>query len=882
MSCPEIENLPWGEPKSVLVSGDPKLVKSAEPNDTFWNLWRSQKHCLKMAGISVGKWGGKFVVSWWEPFKLPSFDDVPIVAEIELPPVEPLQFPHGLLDYQPPFVATIVRAMGEFNASLNGCGTGIGKTFITLGAIRERGRRALVICPKVITEDWERAARSMGVPLAGVYGWEWMKTGKTPFLKWNTRQVKKKMKDGSYVLVNKKDHLFWEVPNDVDVVFDECLVAGSIVQTDCGDIAIEHVKPGMTAWTKSGYKLIRRTIKTVSKKAILKLRFNGGEIKCTPNHLLLTRRGWIKAKDIDIMDQLLYAPAYDNVLYKMRNLRQLSQYPKSKNKILLEEMPAQADFLERETICSFGKNEKAVFGRHSSTESCAEANDGEESHDESSNSRESQRCPKGTQASNQGREWVGVNHPPNSPSSTTWSEMDSRVHRVSENRLQGLAYNDRGLSITGIEISRGLRREVSQLIKPTREGSPKAGAFTANRLEDSPIQERHDIIQYARSVEDHQWRNVLSLTRDVDASCVYDLEVDDEHSFFANGVLVHNCHRAANEGTQNQKMVITAVEARLPIFGLSATIADVPTKLRAMGYALGIHRNGKDWYDWLIQHGVVQTRFGMQFQGGERHLKAIHKQIFPHKGIRVRAEQIKNFPKNQTIAKAYKLDEANKINSVYADMMARVAELECSDMAGGDKQACILVEILRARQAVELLKIPLMVSLTEDAIEEGNSVFLAVNFRDTLKELIARLGIKSIIMGGQKPEIRRSMIDEFQANKTNMIAGIIKACREGLNLHDIHGGHPRVALIMPTPSSFDLKQTLGRVWRAGGLTTSLQRILFADGTIEEDVCESLANKLDQLDLLMDGDLQKGIFPPSYSAYRPQIEVEAEELESNPF
>lgn len=563
MSCPEIENLPWGEPKSVLVSGAPKLVKSAEPNDTFWNLWRSQKHCLKMAGISVGKWGGKFAVNWWEPFKLPSFDDVPVIPEIELPPVEPLKFPYGLLEYQPPFVATIVRAMGEFNASLNGCGTGIGKTFITLGAIRERGRRALVICPKVITEDWERAARSMGVTLAGVYGWEWMKTEKTPFLKWNTRQVKKKMKDGSYVLVNKKDHLFWEVPNDVDVVFDEC-------------------------------------------------------------------------------------------------------------------------------------------------------------------------------------------------------------------------------------------------------------------------------------------------------------------------------HRAANEGTQNQKMVITAVEARLPIFGLSATIADVPTKLRAMGYALGLHRNGKDWYDWLIQHGVVQTRFGMQFQGGERHLKAIHKQIFPHKGIRVRAEQIKNFPKNQTIAKAYKLDEANKINSVYADMMARVAELECSDMAGGDKQACILVEILRARQAVELLKIPLMVSLTEDAIEEGNSVFLAVNFRDTLKELIARLGIKSIIMGGQKPEIRRSMIDEFQANKTNVIAGIIKACREGLNLHDIHGGHPRESLIMPPPSSFDLKQTLGRVWRAGGLTPSLQRILFASGTIEEDVCESLANKLDQLDLLMDGDLQKGIFPPSYSAYRPQIEAEADELESNPF
>jgi len=75
-----------------------------------------------------------------------------------------------------------------------------------------------------------------------------------------------------------------------------------------------------------------------------------------------------------------------------------------------------------------------------------------------------------------------------------------------------------------------------------------------------------------------------------------------------------------------------------------------------------------------------------------------------------------------------------------------------------------------------------------------------------------------------------------------------------LSLHDLNGNYPRISLISPTPSAIDLKQCLGRVWREGAKTKSIQRIVFVANTVEEEVCDKLRTKLENLDLINDGDL----------------------------
>ena len=114
-----------------------------------------------------------------------------------------------------------------------------------------------------------------------------------------------------------------------------------------------------------------------------------------------------------------------------------------------------------------------------------------------------------------------------------------------------------------------------------------------------------------------------------------------------------------------------------------------------------------------------------------------------------------------------------------------------------------------------------------------------------------------VVWGENKGTERDDNIAEFQADKKRIIIVNIKAGGAGLSLHDLNGNYPRIALISPSPSAVDLRQALGRVWRDGGKTKSLQKIVFVANTVEEEVCEKVKIKLQALDTINDGDVSIG-------------------------
>lgn len=309
-------------------------------------------------------------------------------------------------------------------------------------------------------------------------------------------------------------------------------------------------------------------------------------------------------------------------------------------------------------------------------------------------------------------------------------------------------------------------------------------------------------------------------------------------------------HRGKGEATQNAYLVRDSVNQNISAIALSATIADDPTKLWAIGQFLGLHQGGKDYFRFLSQNGCRKTRFGMQFTGGHSVLKKLHSRIYPEKGNRLRHSDLGDaFPETLIKAKAFDMDNARKIAGEYDDLCNRIEELRMQE----NFSANVLAEQTRARQRIEMLKAPAVAAMARDLIEEGNSVFIAVNYTETREWLMEELKTDCAIFGGQNDIDRRGKIDSFQNDKSRVIIGIIQACREGLNLHDLNGNHPRVALIMPTPSIFDTRQVLGRVHRAGGKSKSIQFLVYAAGVpIEESICEKLDERLKRLDLLNDG------------------------------
>lgn len=167
-----------------------------------------------------------------------------------------------------------------------------------------------------------------------------------------------------------------------------------------------------------------------------------------------------------------------------------------------------------------------------------------------------------------------------------------------------------------------------------------------------------------------------------------------------------------------------------------------------------------------------------------------------------------------------------------------------------------LTAILRARQEIELVKVPLFLEMIEEGLENGMSVVVFCNFTETIHALAERLNTQCIVNGEAKYEkLRQQNIDNFQNDKERVILVNIAAGGAGLSLHDVTGNYPRLSIISPSYSAVLMRQSTGRVWRDSAKSKSIQKIVFVAKTVEEKVCESVNKKLANMDLLNDGDLK---------------------------
>lgn len=320
---------------------------------------------------------------------------------------------------------------------------------------------------------------------------------------------------------------------------------------------------------------------------------------------------------------------------------------------------------------------------------------------------------------------------------------------------------------------------------------------------------------------------------------------------------IDEAHRCKGESTANSELPIAAKKQKIPFYWISATSADSPVNMKALGFCTEMH-DLSDFEDWAMGNGCIRNSYGnLEFTGSPAVIRQFHRHIFPKWGGRITTKSLgKLFPETLIIPTAYDMSNAKKIARVYAEMENQLALWELNRST--DKGMNPLLIILRARQKVELLKVPEFVELAKDGRAEGNSVCIFVNFTATLWEIANRLKTQCAIWGGNRKtkyiDERQENNDRFQANLEKYIVCNIRAGSTSINMHDIHGGHPRLSLISPNYSAIDMIQTFGRPHRAKGKTKSVQRIVFAANSIEEKICERVKGKIRNVATLNDGDL----------------------------
>ena len=315
-------------------------------------------------------------------------------------------------------------------------------------------------------------------------------------------------------------------------------------------------------------------------------------------------------------------------------------------------------------------------------------------------------------------------------------------------------------------------------------------------------------------------------------------------------IIFDEVHKCKNKNTLNGKLLLSTIN-QWRVLMLSGTLADKPELFHIFGYMLGFYKNMRQANNWI--KGMIREDAAC-LNNDKTKLSAIHNKIYPEKGSRMRIVELgSKFPENQVSAECYYISEKHRDQVNESFMKIKEYDTKLTSALDMNDKAQILKELTKARQKLELLKVPIIKSLVDDYTENGYSVVIFVNYTETIHKLSEALGgIDCIINGERTTEQIKENIDNFQDNKCNIIT-CNSQMTEGISLHDLHGV-PRISLISPPWSSTQLIQNIGRISRAGAKTPALQRLIYCANTCEEVICNKLKEKLQFLSKLNDNDL----------------------------
>ena len=318
-------------------------------------------------------------------------------------------------------------------------------------------------------------------------------------------------------------------------------------------------------------------------------------------------------------------------------------------------------------------------------------------------------------------------------------------------------------------------------------------------------------------------------------------------------IIFDEAHKCKKINTYNSKFLQACKNNKCKLSLLSATIIDKLEHFKPFGYIFDLYKkiySFNKWIDAEYNRIIVPNEYKNNIENKKNILKLliINYRLFPKFGNRMKISDTKDiFKENQVSAMCYFCEKYDEVNKEYKIIIKEMEKNKPTSFGS-------LGLIIKARQNIENFKLPIIIELVRDAVDQNFSVVIFVNFIDSVKNLCAEFNTECIIIGDQTAEQRQKNINKFQNNESNIIICTIQSGSTGLSLHDLHGNHPRMSIISPSYSGTEMIQTLGRIHRAGSKSMALQRIVYCAKTCEESVAKKLIEKINNVKILNDGDL----------------------------
>ena len=350
-------------------------------------------------------------------------------------------------------------------------------------------------------------------------------------------------------------------------LLDECFVGNTKVQTEKGKIDIKNINIGDYVYTSSGLnKVINKHVTKVDNNRLCNIKFdNDNIITVTKNHLFMTTNGWIEACKLKQGDELIVQSELsklwktDNYIQKrekilqQRMLPRMDTYQSIQYSAITEEMYNMWKEFFGENVSEECKNlfysmqkqiniairkdynefrvwdgtKETIFKKNVGTQSNEFCRDYKEN-------EEDERIEWNIKSTNQEqrRQWTIYR---------TSIEIIQQFRRFldygvgntykdkAKQQSQEISYSiqSRPWLLENENSNRG-RWETAQYERWYTERYKKANKARRIRVESVALQERSDNEQSNRSTGGY--------------TEVYDLEIENDHSYFVENVLVHNCH----------------------------------------------------------------------------------------------------------------------------------------------------------------------------------------------------------------------------------------------------------------------------------------------------------------------------------------------------
>lgn len=365
-------------------------------------------------------------------------------------------------------------------------------------------------------------------------------------------------------------------------IIDECFPSNTLISTEVGLMPIKDIEPGIRVKSMTGLNKVTHIFKnSVLTERLCCVTINNKKMVTTVDHLFFTNNGWVKAIDLTKGD-VVYGTASMQKLWEdisrqggtelcsevllPRMFGNLSREKSSEenegsnlsdlwetddnSKVFLEE-----NLFKSLQICSnietqYSDSEYRIWD--DATETIIRKNVEIKSLTQSQSGRKSSQ--------NEREKW----HTSSMEGRTGWKR---EVHNTTDSLVRSLRkWMDFGISDTnGIQSETG-KRNVSYLLQSRPRLSPNEtcnrGGWCKPQLEKWVVERckensfvgnfRVESVEvYKRGYNDELFLGSFTDTElSKDYVELFDIEVENDHCYFANDILVHNCHSLSNQAWQ--------------------------------------------------------------------------------------------------------------------------------------------------------------------------------------------------------------------------------------------------------------------------------------------------------------------------------------------